>query len=444
MSLPRYPEYKDSGVRWLKEVPSHWTICRYKTVFRERAERSDDGSENLLSVSAYTGVSRRSEIIDDGDHLSRAESLEGYKVCYPGDLVMNIMLAWNRGLGFASEHGIVSPAYSVFEVVADADARFLDYLVRSDSSIWYYKAYSAGVIDSRLRLYPDTFGSLYCVLPGAEEQRAIAAFLDRETAKIDALIAEQEKLLSLLAEKRQATISHSVTKGLNPSAPMKDSGIPWLGEVPAHWEIMALGRVTINKCDGPFGSGLKSDHYVDEGARVIRLQNIRGGRFDGRDAAFIELGYFGSEMPRHEVREGDLLVAGLGDDNNVVGRACVAPKGIYPALVKADCFRFRLDTDRALPEFAAWALTVGATFDAGVLSSGSTRSRIPLSVMAARRISLPPIGEQSEISRHIETIQSDMNRLAVLVAQAIELLRERRSALISGAVTGKIDVRGVA
>ncbi len=179
MSLPRYPKYKDSGVEWLGEVPEHWEISRFKQIFRERDERSQDGAEKLLSVSAYTGVSPRSEIIDAGEPLSRSESLDGYKVCYPNDLVMNIMLAWNRGLGFSPFHGIVSPAYCVFQLANGGSPRFFDYLVRSDRTTLYFKAFSAGVIDSRLRLYPDVFGALYCALPPNAEQTAIAAFLDR-------------------------------------------------------------------------------------------------------------------------------------------------------------------------------------------------------------------------------------------------------------------------
>ncbi|RBJ72300.1 restriction endonuclease subunit S, partial [Pseudomonas sp. MWU12-2534b] len=114
MSFPAYPGYKHSGVELLGELPEHWTLKRFKNVFEERAERSADGLEELLSVSAYFGIKPRSESRDEGDHLSRAESLEGYKVCHPGDLVINIMLAWNRGLGFSWQSGIVSPAYCVF------------------------------------------------------------------------------------------------------------------------------------------------------------------------------------------------------------------------------------------------------------------------------------------------------------------------------------------
>jgi type I restriction enzyme S subunit len=286
--------------------------------------------------------------------------------------------------------------------------------------------------------------SCIVAIPSINEQEAIAAFLDQETCKIDALVAEQERLIALLKEKRQAVISQAVTKGLNPNAPMKDSGIEWLGQVPAHWEVTRLGRVSATKCDGPFGSGLKSEHYTEQGVRVIRLQNIRMGHFDDTDAAFIDEEYCRVSLPGHDVEQGDLLIAGLGDDRNIVGRCCVAPEGIEPAMVKADCFRFRLFTQRALPMFMAMQLTAGSQFDAGMMSSGSTRSRIPLSVMATRPVALPLLAEQQKIVTEIEARARDFDTLITEATQAITLLRERRAALISAAVTGKIDVRSLA
>lgn len=420
MSLPRYPEYKESEVHWLGETPSHWTICRYKTVFRERTERSINGYETLLSVSAYTGVSRRSEIIEEGDHLSRADSLEGYKVCYPGDLVMNIMLAWNRGLGFASEHGIVSPAYSVFEVVADADARFLDYLVRSDSSIWYYKAFSAGVIDSRLRLYPDTFGSLYCALPVVDEQRAVTTFLDRETAKIDALIAEQEKLLALLAEKRRATISHAVTRGLNPNAPMKDSGIPWLGEVPTHWEVGAVKR---------FFSSL-------DGRRVPLSAEDRGER----QGAFPYYGASGVIDTIDDFIFDEDLVLVSEDGANLLNRSspiAFVATGRYWVNNHAHILRPK-DGAGAL---RFWAERIEA-INLEPVVTGAAQPKLTVEALMNLPISAPPTSdERASIAAFVESEAGKLDALYKEAGRAILLLQERRSALISAAVTGKIDVR---
>jgi len=290
-------------------------------------------------------------------------------------------------------------------------------------------------------LYQDTFVNFGYPLPSKEEQHQIVAFLNHETTKIDRLIAKQERLIELLKEKRQAVISHAVTKGLNPDAPMKDSGVEWLGEVPAHWRVLALSRITKEKCDGPFGSGLKSSHYTDTGARVIRLQNIRRGSFDGSDAAYVPEDYFRSELSRHEVRRGDLLIAGLGDEKNPVGRACVAPPEVEPALVKADCFRYRIENTAATTDFVALQLSAGAEADAGILSSGSTRSRIPLSTMATRKLALPPLPEQVEILAYLEKTRSTHEQLLERAHSSIALMKEHRTALISAAVTGKIDVR---
>jgi type I restriction enzyme S subunit len=278
-------------------------------------------------------------------------------------------------------------------------------------------------------------------IPPLPEQTQIAAFLDHETAKIDRLIEKQQALISLLKEKRQAVISHAVTKGLNPHAPLKDSGIEWLGQVPAHWVILALGKITLARCDGPFGSGLKSEHYTESGVRVIRLQNIKLGVYHEGDGAFIDKDYYARHLSNHDVAAGDLLIAGLGDPNNPVGRACVAPEDIAPAMVKADCFRFRLDRSKAVPGFIAQQLSISAAVDAGELANGSTRSRIPLSLMASRTVLTCPLDEQNEILDHIGRVSKKYDRLESMAAVAVALLQERRTALISAAVTGKIDVR---
>jgi len=280
-------------------------------------------------------------------------------------------------------------------------------------------------------------------LPSLPEQRAIAAFLDRETARIDALVAKKERLIELLQEKRTALITRAVTKGLDPTVPMKDSGVEWLGEIPAHWVSLGLSRVTLSRCDGPFGSGLKSEHYSGSGVRVIRLQNIGWTDFLDADEAYLDDAY-ARQLGDHSVVAGDLLIAGLGDEAHPVGRACVAPDQIEPAMVKADCFRFRLDRRRVHPRFAAYQLSVTASAAAGSLSTGATRARMNLTTTASRKVGLPPLDEQRAI---VEALDRDGKRYRVLVAkvrEAIERLKELRTALISAAVTGKIDVREAA
>lgn len=426
MSFPRYPEYKPSGVEWLGSVPTHWDVLPIKRVatLKSGDSISSDAIEEEADYPVFGG-----------------NGLRGYTSAYTHDGIFPLIgrqgalcgnINYGRGKFWASEHAVVASLH------ADADPTWLGETLRAMN----LNQYSVSAAQPGLAV--EALATLRIPVPSRKEQAAIASFLDHETAKIDALMAEQEKLIALLKEKRQAVISHAVTKGPDPDARMKHSSVEWLGDVPAHWDIVALSRITLSKCDGPFGSGVKSEHYVDEGARVIRLQNIRGGYFNGSDEAFIDVEYFKSEMARHEVVEGDVLIAGLGDDNNTVGRACVAPAGIEPAMVKADCFRFRLDMELAFSEYVAQALTIGSRFDAGYLSTGTTRSRIPLSEMANRKIPLPPREEQSAI---VVFLNGESHKFDVLQGEtqcAIELLKERRSALISAAVTGQIDVRGAA
>ncbi len=270
-----YPEYAPSETDLADELPVGWRTLRGKYVFSEYSERSEFGEEQLLSVSEYYGVKPRGEVIDEGDFLSRAESLAGYKKCQKNDLVMNIMLAWKCGLGVSKYDGIVSPAYSVFRFNGNASPDYMHYLLRTETYTSHFKTRSTGVIDSRLRLYPESFGDVSIILPSSNEQVRIVAFLDHETAKIDALIEKQQRLIELLKEKRQAVISHAVTKGLNPKAPMKDSGVEWLGEVPAHWVVAPLKR---------FAEVIDCKHYtvqfLDEGLPIVSIRELRDDLID--------------------------------------------------------------------------------------------------------------------------------------------------------------------
>lgn len=449
MSFPRYPEYKPSGVGWLGEVPALWQLRKIKHFTRfvgGGTPARDNAAFWNGDIPWVSPKDMKAEAIEGAEESITAAGLVGStaSLIEPGAVLMVV----RSGI---LKHTI-PVAINEVAVALNQDMKALRF---SSVDPRFFLRWVQGLNDLLLLAWSKQGATVESVeheylaetlvpLPPEEEQAAIAAFLDRETGKIDALVAEQENLIELLKEKRQAVISHAVTKGLNPDVPTKASGIEWMGDVPAGWDIITLGRITTSKCDGPFGSGLKAEHYVDQGARVIRLQNIRGGVFDDGDAAFIDISYFKSEMSGHDVREGDVLIAGLGDDNNTVGRACVAPPAIYPAMVKADCFRFRLDRDVAHPPFIAWALTVGSAFDAGTLSSGSTRSRIPLSDMSARKVPLPPLMEQRAVCDHIDGLRHGFGGLIEESTRVIALLKERRSALISAAVTGQIDVRGLA
>jgi type I restriction enzyme S subunit len=280
--------------------------------------------------------------------------------------------------------------------------------------------------------------------PSVTEQRSLLSALNVESSRIDALIAKKTRFIELLKEKRQALITHAVTKGLDPDAKMKDSGVEWIGDVPAHWNTAQLGKISVARCDGPFGSGLKSEHYTEHGTRVIRLQNIGWAEFKGDDAVFIAPEYWRDDLGGgHEVIPGDVLIAGLGDDKNPLGRACIAPDEIGEAIVKADCYRFRMG-HRATPRYVALTLSATSRAECGYLATGATRDRLNLTLASARTIPLPPLEEQREIVRTIGVRMSRIDLLVHSTDRSICLLKERRAALITAAVTGQIDLREIA
>jgi type I restriction enzyme S subunit len=201
---------KDSGVEWIGEIPSSWKLMSNKYFTQPRKNKSETGEEELLSVSEYHGVIPRRNIREGEEHLTRSESLEGYLKVKKGDLVSNIMLMWKRGLGVSEFEGIVSPSYSVFSFI-DSNPRYFHYLFRTDQYVSEFRRNSTGVIESRLRLYDDKFGSIKSHYPPLSEQQQIVEYLDEQTQLIDKTISIEEKRIELLKEYRQSLISEVVT-----------------------------------------------------------------------------------------------------------------------------------------------------------------------------------------------------------------------------------------
>jgi len=257
-----------------------------------------------------------------------------------------------------------------------------------------------------------------------DEQRQIAEYLDRETGKIDELITKQEQLVATLTERVTALWGNQIEL------------------LKAHHATVSIRRVVSSVVDGPFGSSLTSAHYSDEGARVIRLGNIGIFAFKDADEAYIPLEY-ASELSAHAVLAGDVVVAGLGDDKMPLGRAAVVPETLGIALVKADCYRVRPNR-KVTAEYLAWALSSPQLREQfKVLSRGSTRQRLNTSVVREAMIPLPPRDEQSLVVVQFARAGEQIGQVVLKATKVVETLRERRAALISAAVTGKIDVRGL-
>ena len=419
MSFPRYSVYKDSGVAWLGAVPGHWDVCALKYLASMRsgdAITADDiEPEGTYPVFGGNGLRGFTETYThDGRFV-----LVGRQ----GALCGNINYA--DGRFWASEHAVVcSPRRALNE-------KWLGELLRAMNLGQY------SVSAAQPGLSVEAIARLQAPVPPLPEQHAIAAFLDRETAHIDAMVAEQERLIELLREKRQAVISHAVTKGLDPSVPMKDSGVEWLGMVPGHWEvrrILDLARLE----SGHTPSRQHDEYWVDAEcsipwftlADVSFLRDLRNTTISTTSQKISPLG-----MANSAAR---LLPAGTV----ILSRtASVGFSGITTVdLAVSQDFAAWICGGELRPRFLLLSLR-GMTQEFSRLMFGATHQTIYMPDIRAFRIALPSLAEQDGI---VAATDGETARIDALVAEAehaITLLQERRSALISAAVTGQIDVR---
>ena len=439
MSFPAYPNYKDSGVEWLGQVPTHWTVDRLTHLYREAAEQGEDHLP-ILSVSIHSGVSDEEASPDDGERkVTRSDDRTKYKKVLPGDLVYNMMRAWQGGFGAVQVPGMVSPAYVVARPRGDASSRYIELLLRTPGAVEEMRRLSRGITDFRLRLYWDEFKSIRIALPSTVEREAILAFLDRETAKIDALIEEQRRLIELLKEKRQAVISHAVTKGLDPHAPMKDSGVEWLGEVPAHWTVAPLKRTAGVLAGYAFAANAFSQN--GDNWRLLRGINLSasGIRWN-EDTVFWERSE-NDGLSAWELRAGDVV---LGMDRPWIGdglRVAEITDDDLPCMLLQRVAAVRADCPSA-QRFILHCLRHEAFFHhCAPEMTGVSVPHISGGQIEEFRMPLPPPEEMGPIAGHIERRSGEFAALTGAAQSAIELLAERRAALISAAVTGKIDIR---
>ncbi|MPS70920.1 MAG: hypothetical protein E2586_20795 [Novosphingobium sp.] len=435
MSFPGYDHYKDSGVDWLGTVPSHWSVERITNLYREATEAGNDDLP-ILSVSIHSGVSDDELDPDEVERkVSRSEDRSKYKQVQPNDLVYNMMRAWQGGFGAVRVAGMVSPAYVVARPKSAVPSKYVELLLRTPGAVEEMRRRSRGVTDFRLRLYWDEFKDMRIALPPETERDRIVAFLDRETTKIDALVAEQERLIALLKEKRQAVISYAVTKGLSPDVPMKDSGIEWLGQIPAHWSVCPLSyRYTV-----ALGKMLDEKKITGNFLRpYLRNTDVQWKSINYNDLP--EMDFEQHELDRYSIINGDLVVCEGGE----VGRAAIWRATETVCYQKA-LHRLRTrDTENDTTEFLLFFFELYVNLGVFAASEGkSTIAHLPAERLRRYKFVFPPIEEQFEIAEYLTRVSQAWDILEAEAQSAITLLQERRAALISAAVTGKIDVRGV-
>ncbi len=439
MSFPAYPSYRHSEIDWLGEIPADWRVQKFRFTFRESGEKIESEVVGpMLSVSGYRGIEIKE--YDDENQRRAEEDLIGYRIVRPGQLVVNTMWLNYAGLGVSAHEGHVSPAYRAYWLTdRNADPRFVHYLLRSSIYVQGYTQLLTGIRPNSLQMSRSDLMDFPVLLPPLSVQTAVAAFLDRETGKIDALIEEQRRLIALLKEKRQAVISHAVTKGLDPNAPMKDSGIVWLGEVPAHWNVVPLKFLATVQT----GLAKGKDHGDEATVRLpyLRVANVQNGHLNLDDVAEIDV--LPADVDRYRLQIGDVLM-NEGGDFDKLGRGDVWQGQIPDCLHQNHVFAVR-----PIKVTSTWLNLVNGSGYAQtffILRSKQTTNlaSISSSNLMELPVVMPPPDEQIAIERAVSSMRSKLDELTIQADLTIALLIERRSALISAAVTGKIDVRGTA
>jgi type I restriction enzyme S subunit len=438
MSFPGYAKYKSSGVPWLGDVPAHWTLLRLKQISPSITvgivvNPSDyvteeglpfiyggDITEGKINVSGARRISASASASQPKTRL-RAGDLVTVRVGAPG--VTAVVPPECEGGNCASVMLIRRGAFH---------SQWLCYALNSRLARYQVELVQYGAAQEQFNISHAV--DFVIPTPSPDEQRDIARFLDRETAKIDGLVEEQKRLIELLKEKRQAVISHAVTEGLDPNAPVKDSGLDWLGQVPEHWRLLRMKDVCSEIVDC---KNRTPDEVPDEPYFVVRTSCVREGKFDPSGGYFTNAKSFKEWTRKGQPKIGDVLFTREAP----AGEACLAPEGFELCLGQRMMY-LRPDPSTISSEFVL--LTIYGPLVRSYIeakSKGSTVGHLRVGEVGELPCLLPPLDEQLAISEHLNDFDRQYAGLVDGCETNIELLQERRSALISAAVTGKIDVR---
>lgn len=409
---------KDSRIDWLGEIPAHWEIKRLKSIFSECKETSSTGEEDLLSVSEYYGVARRQDIKEEDEFDTRADSLEGYKVCRKDDLVINIMLAWKRGLGFSDFDGIVSPAYAVYRG-KNIVPHYYHYLLRTDRYIAEFKRNSKGIIDSRLRLYTDRFFNIKTIVPPIKEQQDIADYLDRKTAEIDDQISLLEAKQQAYIKLKKSLISEVITNGLNPHLEFKDTGIEWIGKIPVHWDVKrfkafakTIKGKAMNLLSGP----------TEDAKKVLSLEALRQD-----EAQFYDYVIVNDDKQLCTPNDIVIIWDGAG-----VGEFLKAKDGVLSSTIA----KIQLTNKSViLPYLWYWRYKIEYSLKS--IPTGMGIPHLNPTLLNNFMIAIPLIEEQRAIAEYLDKKTTEIDKNISLIEQKIAAYKRLKQSLIDEVVTGK-------
>jgi len=433
--LKPYAEYKDSGLPWLGIIPIGWEVRRNGRLF---SQRNETGYPELpiLEVSLRTGVRVRD--FGSSNRKQVIAEKEKYKRACRGDIAYNMMRMWQGAVGVAPVDGLISPSYIVARPMTETEPRYFTQLYCTDAYKNVVNIFSRGIVSDRNRLYWEDFKQIPTPFPPPDEQASIVRFLEHANGKIERAIRAKRKLIALLNEQKQAIIHRAVTRGLDPAVKLKPSGIPWLGEVPEHWEVRPLKGV----CRIQSGITLGKD-YAGQSTNefpYFRVANVQAGH---TNLAFVKtIRVTKPEALRCMLQKGDVLMTEGGDPDKL-GRGCVWEEQVTPCLHQNHIFAVRPIKSQLDPYFLS--ALMGTRYARAYFESTAKQTTNLASTNKTKIgqfvVLLPSLDEQQKI---LNSLNVETHAVITAISRAereIELLREYRTRLTSDVVTGKVDVR---
>lgn len=432
MEFPRYDSYRESGVDWLGEVPAHWNLESIRSVTQLKSKK---GKPDLPVLSVYREFGVILKDSRDDNHNATSLDTATYKVVKRGDLVVNKMKAWQGSMGVSEYEGIVSPAYITCRVNAKrVYPKFLHYLLRSQPYIGVYNALSYGVRVGQWDMHYEDFKLIPLPLPEINCQEHIANFLDQKTAEIDETIAKKQRLIELLQEQKAILINQAVTKGLNPNAPMRDSGLEWIGKIPAHWHIVPIKRM-FDVRDGTHDT----PNYVEPSETTFPL--ITSKDFENGSINFINSKYIAAKdhkeiIKRSGVECGDVLMSMIGGN---IGKAVIVNSCIDFSIKNVALFKTCKKGNWS--EFLLFYLESGLLeHQVAIKGRGGAQGFLSLSDCRNLLFFKIPSDELDGIVIYLREKVGEFNNEISRERQIIEILKELSQSLIAETVTGKIKI----
>ena len=435
-----YPEYKDSGVEWVGQMPEHWELLPARSVVSHIVNKNIDGKvTNYLSLIANVGVIRYEEKGDVGN--KKPDDLTKCKIVKKGQLVINSMNYSIGSYGMSPYDGICSPVYIILEPKSDIFVGRYSLRTFENSSFQKHLAtFGNGILEHRAAINWDHIKGQNIPIPPIWEQNSIAIFLDDEIAKIDMLISKQQTLISLLKEKRQSMISHFVTQGLNREVPMKSLGSWWDIKVPQHWETMQ-NRYLINNITQGWSPLADNTPPSIEQVGVTKLSSVKSGQFLQGECKTLHEAV--NEMKVVRIQNGDFLLT-RANTPDLVGDVCVVTNLKHKNIILCDLI-YKINYSHLVNKkfYSYFFQSSLGRFQIRLDARGTSMSMAKISQFHIKSwiVVLPPKLEQDEIVRYLDLNLEKLDKLENKAADAINILKERNTALISAAVTGNIDVR---